>query len=66
MAKRMHTSLRGQATPQSAAIYRNLRQFIVIYGNLPVPIALPGTVTTGTIAVRKEGRTSAYIDVQTA
>jgi hypothetical protein len=62
----MHISLKGQATPQSTAIYGNLRQFIVIYSNLPVPITLPNTVTTGAVAARKGGRTSAYIDIQTA
>jgi hypothetical protein len=46
-----------------AAIYGNLRQSMVIYGNLPVPVTLLGTVITYTITARKEGKRSTYIDV---
>ena len=53
MVKRIYTSLRGQAT----------LQFIVISGNLPVPITLPGTATAYAVTARKEGRKSVYIDV---
>ena len=56
MAKRIYASLRKQATPQSTAIS----------GNLPVPITLPSTATACTITAKKEGRKSAYIDIQTA
>ena len=66
MAKRIYTSLRGQVTPQIVAIYYNLRQSVAIYGNLPVPITLPITVMTNAVTARKEGRTSIYIDIQTA
>ena len=34
-----------------------------IYSNLPVPVTLPGTITTGTVTARKEGRTSIYMDI---
>ena len=75
-AKRIYISLKGQATPQSIAIYRNLQQSTAIYSNLPqstaiyrnlpVPITLPGTATAYTIIARKEGRKSTYMDIQTA
>ena len=52
-AKRIYASLRGQVTPQSAAIS----------GNMPVPVTLPGTATVCTVTARKEGRKSAYIDI---
>ena len=52
--------------PQSTAIYRNLRQSPAISGNLPVPITLPSTAIVYTVTARKEGRKSAYIDIQTA
>ena len=44
--KRIYTSLKKQTILQSAAIF----------GNLPVPITLPGTATAYTVTVRKEGR----------
>ena len=50
----------------NTAIYRNLPQSIAISGNLPVPIILPSTATACTVTVRKEGRKSIYIDIQTA
>ena len=56
MVKRIYISLKGQVTPQS----------IVISGNLLVPVTLPSTAIACTITVRKEGRKSAYIDIQTA
>jgi hypothetical protein len=49
-----------------AAIYGNLWQSVAIYGNLPVPITLLGTIITYTITARKEGKRSTYIDIQTA
>jgi hypothetical protein len=48
---------------QSTAIYSNLRQPIAIRGNLSAPVTLSSIITTGAITVRKEGRTSAYIDI---
>ena len=63
MAKRMHASLKGQATPQPVAIYHNLRQSVGIYGNLSASVTLSSIITTGAVTVRKEGRTSAYIDI---
>ena len=61
----MYASLRGQATPQSTAIYRNLRQSVAIYGNLSAPVTLSSIITTSAVTVRKEKRTSAYMDVRT-
>jgi hypothetical protein len=66
MAKRMHASLKEQVILQSAAIYGNLQQPMVIYSNLSAPIILPSIVTAGAVTVRKEGRISVYIDIQTA
>jgi hypothetical protein len=49
-----------------AVIYSNLRQSVAIYGNLPIPVTLLGTVTTYTVTARKEGKRSVYMDIQTA
>ena len=42
-------------------IYSNLPQSLVIFGNLPVPVTLPGTATAYTVTARKEGRKEKYI-----
>ena len=47
----------------NTAIYGNLRQSVVIFSNLPVPVTLLGTTTAYTVTARKEGRTSTYIDI---
>jgi len=39
---------------------RNLRQFAAIYGNLPIYITLPSTITTYAITARKEGEERIY------
>jgi hypothetical protein len=49
-----------------AAICSNIWQFIAICGNLPVPITLLSTIITYAVTARKEGKRSAYIDIQTA
>ena len=50
----------------NTAIYSNLQQSPAIFGNLPVPVTLPGTATAYTVTARKEGRKSAYINIRTA
>ena len=66
IAKKIYTSLRGQATPQPIIIYHNLRQSVAIYRNLFAPVTLSSIITTGAVTVRKEGKTSIYMDIQTA
>ena len=50
----------------NTAICGNLLQSTAIFGNLPIPITLPGTATACTVTAKKEGRKSTYIDIQTA
>jgi hypothetical protein len=40
----------------NTAICNNLLQSLAIFGNLPVPITLPGTTTAYTVTARKEGK----------
>ena len=52
-------------------IYISLKRQVILYstaisGNLLVPVTLLSTATACTITARKEGRKSAYIDIQTA
>ena len=50
----------------NTVICGNLPQSPAISGNLPVPVTLPVTVATNAVTTRKEGRTSTYINIQTA
>ena len=49
----------------NTTIYSNLLQSAAIFSNLPVPVTLPSTATAYTVTVRKEGRKSVYINIQT-
>jgi hypothetical protein len=54
--RRIYISLKRQAIPQSTVIYYNLQQSVVISGNLPISVTLPGTTIAYTVTARKEGR----------
>ena len=69
IVKKIYISLRGQAillkVIDNLRLYdHDLRQFAVIYSNLPIPITLPNTIITYTVTAKKEGKRSIYIDIQ--